>query len=123
MVTNQLSDERSDRRERKKQDHETDTEEIKEIFATLNESIPKLITGVIGSFYSPESASKMAEAIGGFYSKLKEQGIPDELALEMTKKYVSALDFREILASVGSEGRKKRRRPPEDIDVEEEDTE
>ncbi|RDE14171.1 MAG: hypothetical protein C4K49_07920 [Candidatus Thorarchaeota archaeon] len=123
LVTTHMSSDDSERHKRRKLETETDAEEIKEIFGALNDAIPKLITGLIGSFYSPESASKMAEAIGGFYSKLKEQGIPDDLALEMTKKYVSALDFREIMTSVGSEARKKKRIPPEDFDAEEEDTE
>ncbi|MBS3795501.1 MAG: hypothetical protein KGY80_11420 [Candidatus Thorarchaeota archaeon] len=80
-----------------KQTPQEEAEEIREIFSALNESIPKLISGLVNSVYSPEAAAKMAEAIGGFYSKLKEQGLPDEVALKMTKQYASALDFGKIM--------------------------
>lgn len=85
---------------RKKNKHE-DAEELREIFSALNESIPKLISGLIGSVYSPEAAVRIAKAIGGFYRELIEQGIPEELALEMTKSYVSALDFKSMMDTVG----------------------
>ena len=93
--------------EKKKTKHE-DAEEIREIFSALNESIPQLISGLIGSVYSPDAAVSMATAIGRFYSKLKEEGIPDELALEMTKKYVSALDFSKMMEFASGESSKKK---------------
>ncbi|MHA1772357.1 MAG: hypothetical protein ACTSYL_08080 [Candidatus Thorarchaeota archaeon] len=88
--------------------HKEDAEEIREIFSALNESIPTLISGLISSVYSPEAAASMATAIGRFYTKLKEEGIPDELALEMTKQYVSGLDFAKMLEMASGESRGKR---------------
>ncbi|MHA2603113.1 MAG: hypothetical protein AM324_013410 [Candidatus Thorarchaeota archaeon SMTZ1-83] len=90
----------------------SEAEEIKEIFGALSDSIPKLIGGLIGSVYSPERAEDMAAAIGGFYTKLKEQGIPDEMAMELTKKYVAGLDMFNItnlmnIAMEGEKGKKK----------------
>jgi len=92
---------------REKKHNVEDAEEIKEIFGVLNESIPKLISGLLGSVYSPESAGKLATAIGIFYAKLIEQGIPKELALEMTRGYVSALDFGKLMAIAGNESREQ----------------
>ncbi|TXT55106.1 MAG: hypothetical protein BAJATHORv1_40015 [Candidatus Thorarchaeota archaeon] len=89
--------------EKKKQYETDDAKEISEVFSALNESIPKLISGLIGSVYSPESAASMAEAIGIFYTKLIEQGIPQDLALEMTRKYVGALDFGKIMSMANGE--------------------
>jgi hypothetical protein len=90
----------------------TEAEEIKEIFAALSDSIPKLIGGLIGSVYSPERAEDMAAAIGGFYAKLKEQGIPDDMAMELTKKYVAGLDMFNItkLMSMAMEEEKGKKR-------------
>ncbi|MBD3405361.1 MAG: hypothetical protein GF411_04380 [Candidatus Lokiarchaeota archaeon] len=105
--------------EKKKQYETDDAKEISEVFSALNESIPKLISGLIGSVYSPDSASSMAEAIGIFYSKLIEQGIPEELALEMTRKYVGALDFGKIMSMANGETieidtRRKRKKDEEE---------
>ncbi len=93
-------------RKEKKRDVE-DAEELKEIFGVLNESIPKLISGLLGSVYSPEAAGKLASAIGIFYTKLIEQGIPKDLALEMTRGYVAALDFGKLIAIAGNESREQ----------------
>ncbi|TFG08703.1 hypothetical protein EU538_06625 [Candidatus Thorarchaeota archaeon] len=90
---------------KKRSSHVEDAEEIREVFGALNEAIPKLISGLIGSLYSPESAGNVATAIGRFYTKLIEEGIPKEVALKMTENYVSALDFKKIM-SIASDGAK-----------------
>ncbi|NHJ13163.1 MAG: hypothetical protein EAX95_05765 [Candidatus Thorarchaeota archaeon] len=91
-----MSDDNQESSKRKESESRSEAQEIKEIFGALNESIPKLIGGLISSVYSAERAEDMAAAIGGFYTKLKEQGIPEELALELTKKYVAGLDMFNI---------------------------
>ncbi len=112
-------DDSSERKKRSKS--VSDAAEIKEIFSALNESIPKLISGVIGSVYSPESAGNMATAIGRFYTKLKEEGIPEDIALDMTKKYVGALDFEKMMSMVTNESSssRKSKRHKDDFDDEE----
>ncbi len=103
---------------------QSEAEEIKEIFGALSDSIPKLIGGLIGSVYSAERAEDMATAIGGFYTKLKEQGIPDEMAMELTKKYVAGLDMFNItkLMNIAMEEEKgKKRSKTNDLDEFEDD--
>jgi hypothetical protein len=111
-----MSDENSDKEERRRRRREpsSDTEELREIaavlpelFGALNESIPKLISGLIGSVYSPETAGNMATAIGQFYSKLVEEGIPEDVALDMTKKFVGALDFKKMMSIISDEAKPK----------------
>jgi hypothetical protein len=101
-------------------------EVLPQLFGALNDSIPKLISGLIGSVYSPESAGNMAKGIGQFYSNLIAEGIPEEIALDMTKKFVGALDFSKLMNLVTDEAsseekrllRKKRRA---EVDFEDED--
>jgi hypothetical protein len=119
-----LNDEETQRHKRKES---SDTEELREIaavlpelFDALNESIPKLISGLIGSVYSPETAGNMATAIGKFYSKLVEEGIPEEVALDMTKKFVGALDFKKMMSMISDEARPKFKKEFEDEDEDEE---
>jgi len=100
-------------------------EVLPELFSALNESIPKLISGLIGSVYSPESAGNMAKGIGQFYSNLIAEGIPEAVALDMTKKFVGALDFSKLISMVSNESsssikRKKKKRKVE-VDFDEED--
>ncbi|MCK5265786.1 MAG: hypothetical protein KAR03_09280 [Candidatus Thorarchaeota archaeon] len=126
-----MSNENSDN-ERKKSSKSSDMDELREVaevlpqlFGALNESIPKLISGVIGSVYSPESAGNMAKGIGQFYSNLVAEGIPEEVALDMTKKFVGALDFSKLISMVSNEAssesrraKKKKKRHPEEVDYE-----
>ncbi len=84
--------------------HTEDAEEIREIFSALNESIPSLITGLIGSVYDPERAVSIARAIGKFYSTLREEGIPEDVALQMTKDYASSFDFSKMMELGGMQG-------------------
>lgn len=126
MENNKLSDETSEPR-KKKRSEKSEADELKEIagalpelFGALNDAIPKLISGLIGSVYSPEAAGNMATGIGKFYSNLIAEGIPEDVALDMTKKFVGALDFSKLMSMVGDEasidigGKKKRRRRESD---------
>lgn len=124
VVIKRLNDESQDSYERKERRSKAsdDAEELREIakalpelFNAINDSIPKMISGIIGSVYSPEAAGNMGAAVGQFYSKLIEEGIPEAVALEMTKKFVGALDFEKLIGMVTSEidtehtGRRRRR--------------
>lgn len=44
---------------------------------------------------------------------MKKQGIPDELALEMTRNYMSILDIKDLISEGISKGTKSK-----DVDVE-----
>jgi hypothetical protein len=112
MVNNTLSDDNDNDHdsERRKRHYKSDADELKEVaealpqlFSAINESIPKLISGLIGSVYSPEAAGNIASGIGKFYSNLIAEGIPEDVALDMTKKFVSALDFTKLMNMVGDE--------------------
>jgi len=130
-----LSDEFSEPKKKTRLE-KSEAEELKEIagalpelFSALNDAIPKLISGLIGSVYSPEAAGNMAAGIGKFYSNLIAEGIPEEVALDMTKKFVGALDFSKLMSMVSDEtsieisGKKKRKRRGSDNYDDDEDDE
>lgn len=128
-----MSDEHSDKK--RKKETSSDADELREIadalpqlFGAINESVPKLIKGLISSVYSPESAGEMAKGIGQFYSNLVAEGIPEDVALDMTKKFVGALDFQGLMNMVNidsstSSHKKKRRSDNYDEDEDIEDVE
>jgi hypothetical protein len=108
-----------DKRKKSKSSDADDLREIAdalpELFKAINDSVPKLIQGLIGSVYSPEAAGNMGAAVGKFYRELIDQGIPEEVALDMTKKFVGALDFSKLMSAVSSEiesDRESKPKPP-----------
>ncbi|TFG34169.1 hypothetical protein EU527_04785 [Candidatus Thorarchaeota archaeon] len=130
-MSNEYSDEEP---KRKKRSSSSDIDELREVaevlpdlFGALNESIPKLISGLIGSIYSPEAAGNMAKGIGQFYNNLVAEGLPEDVALEMTKKFVSSLDFSKFINMVSDESstsfskRKKKHRDHDEFEDEDED--
>ena len=84
----------------------TDAEELREILGAVQETIPQLIGSLVKSIYSPDMAKSIAESVGILYSDLKKQGIPDELALEMTRNYMSILDIKDLISEGISKGTK-----------------
>ena len=129
MVKDNLSDESSDKRKRK--DTKSDADELKEVaealpelFSAINDAVPQLISNLIGSIYSPEAAGNMAAGIGKFYSNLIAEGIPEDVALDMTKKFVGALDFSKLMSMVSDEASfettiKRKRRESDNYEDEE----
>jgi hypothetical protein len=129
MVKDNLSDESSNKRKRK--ETKSDAEELKEVaealpelFGAINDAVPQLISNLIGSIYSPEAAGNMAAGIGKFYSNLIAEGIPEDVALDMTKKFVGALDFSKLMSMVSDEASfettiKRKRRESDNYEDEE----
>jgi len=131
LVNNNLSNESSEPRKRKVTKSEAEelkevAEALPELFSAINEAIPQLISNLIGSVYSPEAAGNMATGIGKFYSNLIAEGIPEDVALDMTKKFVGALDFSKLMSMVGDEtsieisAKKRKQKHSEDFDDDEE---
>ena len=65
-----------------------EAEEVKEILSAVSEKVPVLIKGLMSSVFSPEAARDMGKAAATYYSELKAGGIPDQVAVQMTKEYI-----------------------------------
>ena len=65
-----------------------DPEKIADILKVVRKEVPGLIREIVDILYSEKSARSMGKAVGIYYKTLQENGIPKELALEMTKSYV-----------------------------------
>ena len=68
-----------------------DPEDLAEILDTVSEKVPKMIRGIIDSFFSPEAAQNMAKSIAEFRKTLIESGIPEEEAMAMTREYMATV--------------------------------
>lgn len=77
------------------------SEKVPKLLSELSDSLPKLLGGVRDTIYSQEAGKNMGKAIATFYKELKDGGIPEDLALKMTKDYAQSLDLSKILSSKG----------------------
>jgi len=83
----------------------TDVEEVRDILEAVQETVPALISQLVQAIYSPEVAESIADAIGTLYQGLKKKGLPDDLVLEMTQKYMNVLDIKKLISEGISSGR------------------
>lgn len=68
-----------------------DPEKIAKILDAVSDKIPALLRALRDTVYSKEAGEHFGEAVGAFYHKLVEQGIPEDQALEMAKGYMISL--------------------------------
>jgi len=68
-----------------------DPEEIAALLAAVSKEIPGLVKGILDTFFSPEAAANVGQAVAAFYNNLREGGIPETQALAMTKDYLGTL--------------------------------
>ena len=69
-------------------DRMPDPEKIKEILDIVSEKIPRLLKEMSGLLYSPKNAKQYAEAAAIFYKELKDAGMTNEQAFELTSQYL-----------------------------------
>jgi hypothetical protein len=74
-----------------KDDDMPDPEKIAKILDAVADKIPALLRAIRDTVYSKEAGECFGEAVGSFYRKLIEQGIPQDQALEMARGYMISL--------------------------------
>jgi hypothetical protein len=89
---------------KKMSEHEKmpDPEKIKEILDIVGEKIPGLLKELSGLLYSADSAKKYAQAAAIFYKELKNAGMTDEQAYELTSQYLSTLNLGKMINKFGN---------------------
>ncbi len=65
-----------------------DVEEFREIITLFSDKVPGLVKGLVTSIFSEDAARGMAKAGATYYQELKAGGIPDDVAVQMTKEYL-----------------------------------
>lgn len=84
-----------------KHDEIPDPEKIKEILDVVSEKVPGLLKELSNILYSPESAKQYAEAAAIFYKELKNAGMSEAEAYELTSQYLSTLNLGKMMRNVG----------------------
>jgi hypothetical protein len=95
---------------KKAQDHEhdgTDAKEVREILDVVGEKIPKLLNDLTDVLYGKEQSQKYGTAVAGFYKSLKDAGMTDAQAFQLTQQYMGTLNIGNAIASaIGNEGKR-----------------
>lgn len=83
--------------EEEKKKHGTDAEQVKEIIGVISEKVPTLLNSLADVLYGKDQAAKYGLAVAGFYKTLKDSGMTDEQAYELTKQYMSAMNLPSMI--------------------------
>ena len=78
-----------------------DPEKIKEILNVVSEKIPGLLKELSGVLYCPSQAKQFGVAVATFYKELKDAGMTDEQAYDLTRQYMSTLNLGQMVKGFG----------------------
>jgi len=98
--------------DRDDKDFVRDIDDLKEVLDVVSDRVPLLLRGLRDVLYSKDSAEAMADAVGTFYKRLIESGIPRDEASAMTRGYM--VNLRDLLGSKGLDLGDLRRRRSDD---------
>ena len=82
-----------------------DPEKIKEIFGVFSERLPALLNSLADVLYGKEQSVKYGQAVAGFFKSLKDSGMTDDQAYELTKQYMSAMNLGGMIGDAIKGGR------------------
>jgi len=86
-----------------------DAKEVKEILEVVSTEIPKLLESIGNTLYKAENATQLAESIAAFYKKMKEAGMDDKMAYELTQQYMNNYSLGGMISSaIGGASRRKK---------------
>jgi hypothetical protein len=77
--------------EEKKKEH--GAEEVKEILDVVSKKVPALLNELTDVLYGTEQSKKYGKAVAQFYKELKDAGMSDKEAFELTRQYMSVFNF------------------------------
>ncbi len=78
-----------------------DPEKIKEILNVVSEKVPGLLRELSKILYGPEEAKQYGISVATFYKELKDSGMTDEQAFELTRQYMSTLNLGQMMKGFG----------------------
>lgn len=85
-----------------------DPEKIKDILNVVSDKVPGLLKELTGVLYGPEQAKNFGVAVSTFYKQLKEAGMNEEEAFELTRQYMSTLNIGGVFSKYADAERSKK---------------
>lgn len=65
-----------------------DLEKLREVMKVLGDSLPNLMKGLADLSYDPKRVAAFATSTAEFYKQLREAGVPEDKAAELTKTFM-----------------------------------
>jgi len=69
-------------------ENQVDAEQMKEIFKVIKEDVPELLDRITKILYNSAEAEKFGVSVATFYKALKDAGMTNEQAFELTRKFM-----------------------------------
>src|SRR5437867_5868773 len=83
---------------------ETNLNDMKEMMSLFSEKVPALLNSLADVLYGKQQSVKYGEAVAGFFKTLKDSGMTDEQAYELTKQYMSAMNLPAMIGQAIGRG-------------------
>lgn len=83
---------------------EHNASELKEIIEVVSQTVPELLEKV-NLIIGGQDGVKTANAVASFYSTLVKEGMPGEMAFELTRSYMSSMSLGGLVAGFVSSHR------------------
>lgn len=77
-----------------------DPEQLRQMFVVLSEQVPKLLDSVTKVLYGAQEGTKFGESVAAFYKALRDAGMSNDQAFELTKDYMSNLSLGGMLKNI-----------------------
>lgn len=74
-------------------DEMPDPEQIKEIMKVISDTVPALLSSITQVLYGPKEGGEYGKAVANFYKALKDAGMSNQEAFELTKEYMGNLNI------------------------------
>jgi hypothetical protein len=80
-------------------------EEMRGIFKVLGEEVPSLLEKLTKILYGVKESEDFGKAVGNFYKALKDAGMSNEQAFQLTQEYMGNLNIGKAFGGMGGMGR------------------
>ncbi len=81
-----------------------DAEQIRDIMKVLSETVPGLLENLAKILYGAKESEEYGKAVANFFKALKESGMSNEQAYQLTRDYMSNMSLGNIVRGVAQSG-------------------
>jgi hypothetical protein len=77
-----------------------DAKEVKEVLEVVSSEIPKLLEALSEAMYSKENAENLGKSVAQFYKQMKDAGMGERQAFELTEKFMQNFSMGGMIGQV-----------------------
>lgn len=77
-----------------------DIEELKKVLEVVGEKVPPLISELLNSVLNKQDAEDFAKQVSSFYTSLKQSGMSEENAMELTREFMASRDPMSLVKKI-----------------------